>query len=176
MLVQAVGFFWRENHIFWGKGNKAGRLLGVPSNGKTTVPVDFRKQIGIYVLYSGYQVVYVGQAGVGNQTLFSRLKQHRKDDLAGRWDRFSWFGVLKVVGKGPKQKLASRKASFHPTLPVVLNHIEGILIHAVEPNMNSQGGRFGDDVIRYHQIRDPHLGLTEEEMLRALCKSQGIHT
>ncbi|WP_199028735.1 GIY-YIG nuclease family protein [Ralstonia sp. ASV6] len=174
MLVRTVGFFWREDHVFWGKGNQAGRLLGVPPNGKTSIPVDFREQIGIYVLYADYKVVYVGQAGVGKQSLFTRLKQHRKDDLAGRWDRFSWFGLLRVVGTGVNQKLASRTTALHPNLPDVLNHIEGILIHAVEPSMNSQGGRFGENVTRYHQVRDSRLGLTQEQMLRELCKAQGI--
>ncbi|MFX1740043.1 GIY-YIG nuclease family protein [Paraburkholderia kururiensis] len=163
-----------NNHVFWGRGNQAGRLLGVPSNGKKTEPFDFREQIGIYVLYADYKVVYVGQAGVGKQSLFSRLKQHRKDDLAGRWDRFSWFGVLRVVGAGKNRKLASKTTALHPKLADVLNHVEGILIHAVEPGMNGQGGRFGENVTRYHQVRDPRLGLSEEQMLRELCKAQGI--
>ena len=53
------------------KGRRAGEALGNP--------VDFREQVGVYVLYDdNFRVVYVGQAGAGNQTLLGRLKQHRK--------------------------------------------------------------------------------------------------
>jgi hypothetical protein len=141
-------------------------LLTLPSK-----PIDFRDQIGIYALYADYQLVYVGQAGSGDQTLFSRLKQHRKNDLAGRWNRFSWFGVLRVLASGA---LSSKTDAVHPNLPDVLNHIEAILIHAAEPPMNGQGGRFGEKVVRYQQVRDDRLGPSQQEMLRAMCKQQGL--
>lgn len=171
MLVRSIGLFWREDCVFWGAGSSAGALLGVPFNATTSDPIDFRDQIGIYTLYADYQLVYVGQAGVGDQTLFSRLKQHRKNDLSGRWNRFSWFGVLRALNSG---SLSSKTDALHPELSDVLNHIEAILIHAAEPPMNGQGGRFGDNVTRYQQVRDERLGPSDHEMLRALCKQQGI--
>jgi len=171
MLVRSVGLFWQEKDVFWGAGSKAGSLLGVPLKNTTAKPTDFREQIGIYALYADYDLVYVGQAGAGEGTLFSRLKNHRKNDLAGRWNRFSWFGVLRVL---QSNKLSSRTEALHPELASVLNHIEAILIHAVEPPMNSQGGRFGENVTRYKQIRDPRLPPDTDEMLLQLCKQQGI--
>jgi hypothetical protein len=165
MLVRSVGLFWREDSVYWGAGNNAGSLLGVPFHNTTAEPIDFRGQIGIYALYADYQLVYVGQAGVGNQTLFSRLKQHRKNDLAERWNRFSWFGVLRVLNGG---NLANRTEALHPRLADVLNHVEAILIHSAEPPMNGQGGRFGENVTRYKQVRDPRLGPSTHQMLRAL--------
>jgi hypothetical protein len=171
MLVRSIGLFWREDCVYWGSGNKAGTLLGVPFNAKTSEPIDFRDQIGIYALYADYQLVYVGQAGSGEQTMFARLKQHRKNDLAGRWNRFSWFGVLRALGDG---RLSSKREALHPKLPDVLNHIEAILIHSSEPPMNGQGGRFGEKVTRYQQVRDLRLGPSSHEMLRALCNSQRI--
>jgi hypothetical protein len=60
--------YWKEGDIFWGAGNQAGMLLGVPAGGRTQDPVDFRDQTDIYVLYADYAVVYVGQTGVKNQT------------------------------------------------------------------------------------------------------------
>jgi hypothetical protein len=171
MLVRTVGFFWREDCVFWGAGSQAGALFGVPYNATTSDPIDFREQIGIYVLYADYDLVYVGQAGSGEQTLFSRLKQHRKDDLAGRWNQFSWFGILRVLNSG---KLSSKTDALHPGLADVLNHVEAILIHAAEPRMNGQGGRFGENVTRYKQVRDDRLGLTSHELLKRLCEQQGI--
>jgi len=168
MLVRSVGLFWREDFVYWGAGIKAGKLLGVPSKAITSDPIDFRDQVGIYALYADYDMAYVGQAGVGNQTLFDRLKQHRKDDLAGRWNRFSWFGILRVLADGT---MANKAAALKPPkVADVLNHIEAILIHAAEPPMNSQGGRFGESVIRYTQVRDERLGPSSDEMLRMLSK------
>lgn len=171
MLVRSIGLFWREDFVFWGRGSNRGRLLGVPSKALTQQPIDFRDQIGVYALYADYELVYVGQVGAGAQTLFNRLKHHRKHDLAGRWNRFSWFGVRRVINNG---RLSNITAAAHPQLNIVLNHIEAILIHAAEPPMNGQGGRFGDSVTRYLQFRDDRLGPTDHEMLRLLCKERKI--
>lgn len=99
ILISTVGFFWRADYAFWGAGRSAGSLFGVPAQKVTATPIDFREQSGIYVLYADYQVVYVGQSGLENQKLLKRLKQHRVDDLADRWDRFSWFGIRRVLSK-----------------------------------------------------------------------------
>jgi hypothetical protein len=165
MLIHTLGLFWKEEDVFWGAGSQAGMLLGVPAGGRTQEPVDFRMQTGIYVLYADYEIVYVGQAGVRNQKLMQRLKQHRKDDLAGRWNRFSWFGTRKILRGG---KLSSEREQAHAKTSAVLNHIEGILIHAVEPPLNRQGGKFGRDVHRYLQVRDKRLGLTDSELLKMI--------
>jgi hypothetical protein len=165
MLIHTLGLFWKEEDVFWGAGSQPGKLLGVPAKGKTQEPIDFREQAGIYVLYADYDIVYVGQAGSGNQRLFQRLKQHRQDDLAGRWNRFSWFGTRSVLNGG---KLSTDKAKAHAKASAVLNHIEAILIHAVEPPLNRQGGRFGDKVTRYLQKRDERLGVSDSELLRMI--------
>ncbi len=133
---------------------------------------NFREQSGIYVLYADYEVVYVGQSGFGNQKLFARLKQHRADDLGERWNRFSWFGIRRVNKSG---KLSAETAAVHPTLKTVLNHVEGVLIHAVEPSMNGQKGRFGRKVVRYLQVRDSRLGPTTEKMVELVCDEIGIN-
>lgn len=166
-LIRAVGLFWREDQIFWGAGNQAGRVLGVPTGNRTAEPIDFREQSGIYVLYSGYQLLYVGQTGQNATFLLDRLKQHRKDDLAGRWDRFSWFGLRWVKNTG---ELSAPTTAAHPAITDVLNHVEGILIHAAEPPLNRQGGRFGDDVERYVQVRDARLGLTDRQLLEQISE------
>lgn len=168
MLIHNYGLFWRVENIFWGRGNNPGRLLGVLSTNLTDDEVDFREQSGVYILYANYNVVYVGQAGNGNQKLFDRLKQHTRDHLAGRWEQFSWFGTRWVKQNG---ELSAEAEGAHSTRGEVLNHIEAILIHTSEPKLNRQGGRFGNDVEQFLQRRDEHAGPTHDEMLYEVWKS-----
>lgn len=169
MLIHNYGLFWRRNDVFWGRPRVKGHLMGVPAKETSAVPVDFREQAGVYVLYDdNFRLVYVGQAGSGNQYLFNRLKSHRKDALADRWTRFSWFGL-----KWAKQKGELSKGAAQPLIKAsdVLNHIEAILISATEPPHNRQGGRFGDSVTQYLQYRDNEaLGLDADSMVKELWK------
>ena len=169
MLIHNYGLYWKEEDVFWGRGNNAGRLLGFPATNLTAPPIDFREQSGVYVLYFDYHMVYVGQVGSGNQKLFERLKQHRRDALAKRWNQFSWFGTRWVKKNG---ELSSEAEGKHSTHDQVLNHIEAILIHAAEPTQNRQGGRFGQDVDQYLQRRDELLGPTVDEMILDLWTAQ----
>jgi hypothetical protein len=154
-IIANMGLFWSRNKVRW-KGNRgigSARLAGKRRSAKTRGVVDFWKQTGIYALYAEYHLVYVGQAGLSDQScLGNRLKQHLTDDLAGRWDMFSWFGLQKVkatdniVGKRAKLSVSSRGH--------LANVLEGIVIEVAEPPMNSQKGRFGRRVERYIQEDD----------------------
>ena len=152
MLIRNYGLFWSRDRIHWGAGKNKGHLKGVLSTRRTSEPIDFREQQGVYVLYDdGFSLVYIGQAGTGQNRLFSRLKQHRADHLAERWSRFSWFGIREV--KDDRKPVKSKK-KHSLLLNNMLNHIEGILIAIAEPPHNRQGGRFGDDVSQYLQYLD----------------------
>jgi len=170
-LIHSYGLFWNEQDVYWGKGSQRGQLLGVPARGRSQDPVDFRAQTGIYVLYADYDLVYVGQAGSGKAKLFARLKTHRRDHLASRWNRFSWFGTRRVLTSGRLGQVTTRH---HPTLASLLHQLEAVLIAASEPPLNRHGGNFGRDTTRYLQVRDDRLGLTEKQMLRRLCKANDI--
>lgn len=159
-LIANMGLFWREDRVFWGTGGNRGKLLGQLVGAKRSKPVDFRKQRGIYVLYSDYKIIYIGQAGKGNAALFSRLKRHTRDDLAERWDRFSWFGLDPVL---ISWRLAAPTKRAAPNTETILNHIEGILIHAAEPPLNRQGGSFGPDVERYRQFHEARESLQDDQ-------------
>lgn len=164
MLIQNYGLFWRRDYIFWGRQNVPGHLKG--RRAKRSKPVDFRDQQGVYVLYDdNYSLVYVGQAGGRNQNrLFARLGQHRSDQLAGRWTRFSWFGVQGVDGR---TSTLNGTVPGAPSVQSILNHIEAILIVAGEPPLNRQGGKFGAGVVQYFQYRDAEgLGPGQDEMIR----------
>ena len=115
-------------------------------------------------------LVYVGQAGSNeNQRLFSRLKQHRKDKLADRWTRFSWYGIRRVL-KGNKLSAPVTKASVAPR--IILDQIEAVLISSTEPPLNLQGGRFGKEVKRYLQESDTsEVGPDTEVMIRDIWKN-----
>jgi hypothetical protein len=153
-LIHNYGLFWRSEDVFWGRPRVRGSLKGRKTGEALGDPVDFREQAGVYVLYDdNFRVVYMGQAGAGNQTLLGRLKQHRKV----KWVRQN--GKLSV---GAEQK--SIKAAH------ILNHIEAILISAVEPPHNKQGGRFGDDVEQYLQYRDQGLDPDIGSMVKELWK------
>ncbi len=151
-LIRNYGLFWKTEDVFWGVPRNPGALFGVPSAKKKGRPVNFRDQRGVYVLYASYDLVYVGQNN--GQELITRLIQHQKDDLAERWDRFSWFGLRAVKTGGG---LAKYNQDVHVKSFSVLNHIEGILIYAAEPQLNRQGGKFGKNIKRYLQKRDQRL-------------------
>ena len=163
-LIQAYGLLWKADDVFWGAGSHRGAIYGVPWRRRSADPIDFRDQIGIYVLYSGTQIVYVGQAGSGRAKLIKRLKKHRRDGLAGRWDSFSWFGLRRALKKGRLSKISQRA---RPSLATTLNQTEAILIAATEPLLNKQGGRFGKGK-RYAQVRDDRLGLTHDQKIEKI--------
>ncbi|QXX74610.1 GIY-YIG nuclease family protein [Methylovirgula sp. HY1] len=171
MLIYNYGLFWRKDWIHWGRGSNAGHLNGMKAGAKTSIPVDFRDQQGVYCLYDeSFKLVYVGQAGGKNdQRLFQRLKQHREDAVSERWSRFSWFGIRQVLQSG---LLKAEKYTAHPDVGDVLNHIEAILIAAAEPVQNRQGGKFGDHVEQYLQYRDiENVGPDTKDMIRELWAS-----
>jgi predicted GIY-YIG superfamily endonuclease len=169
-LISNMGLFWRSADVFWGRPGPdgEGRILGVPAKNRSAEPTDFREQEGIYVLYAEYRAVYIGQT-TESQGLLKRLGQHRSDDLAERWDRFSFFGLKKVLGTN---LLGQSTAMRHVKTEHLLNHIEGILIHAIEPPLNRQQGRFGEDIVRFLQVRDDtRLGLSQEAMVKELWRN-----
>lgn len=171
MLIHNYGLFWRRDCVYWGKGKNAGHLKGRIS--PTSKQVDFRDQIGVYVLYDdNYSMLYVGQAGgKNNQRLFGRLKQHRTDHLANRWTRFSWFGVSSVDRRSYTLSPITEETKA-TGIASTLNHIEAILIVAGEPPLNRQGGRFGEKVRQYFQYRDEKmLGPDQETMLKQIWKA-----
>lgn len=124
-MIRSYGVHWRADRVFWGKQNNSGTLLGAASRSSKAKAVDFRKQRGIYALYAGYELVYVGQTGAGDDRLFKRLKAHRSDHLSERWDRFSWFGTQWVT---LKHELSVDTAAVHETVEATLNLLEAVVV------------------------------------------------
>ena len=157
-IIKNYGFLWDRGEIFRGAGSNAGHLKG-ESPGYPTA--DFRDQIGVYVLYDSNQgIIYVGQAGNGNATLFGRLKAHMSGRMHNRWKYFSWVGFKDVNANGSlsaQQNIDAGVSGFRYS--DALNEIEGILIEIVEPKLNKQSGKL-KTARRYYQHIDERLAET----------------
>ena len=143
-IVSSFGMFWRRDSIQWGASPK---LLGMQQLGAT--PVNFNKQLGIYLLYDGREVIYIGRTT--DRPLGRRLYEHTLDRLAARWDRFSWFGLLPVSESG---QLAPLPAAYEAAK--IIPALEAILIEALEPRQNRKRG---DDLsaVEFIQKEDPEI-------------------
>jgi hypothetical protein len=143
-IISSFGMFWRRDAVDWLSTPK---ILGMQQIGAK--PVDFHKQVGIYLLYDGREVIYVGRAT--DRPLGRRLYEHTADRLSSRWDRFSWFGLLPVSEAGD---LGSLPESYLGTK--IIPAVEAILIEALEPRQNR---RRGDDLsaVEYIQQEDPEI-------------------
>jgi hypothetical protein len=80
------------------------------------------------VLHKEWRVLYVGR--VIKDDLGSRLKTHyRRDWLAGRWDRFSWYGTRGVNKDGTLSKEPLKK---NVSTETVIATLEALLISVAE--------------------------------------------
>lgn len=129
-IVNAFGIYWNRNLIHW---KSTPDLLGRQQNGATEV--NFKNQIGIYLLHDSRETIYVGQAI--KQPLGKRLNEHTTDRLAGRWDRFSWFGFYPVTEDAELNLNAKFKEFSIHNLGDIL---EAILIESIEPRQNRKQG------------------------------------
>jgi hypothetical protein len=155
-IITSFGMFWRRDAIEWVFTPK---ILGMQELGAQ--PVDFYGQKGIYLLYDGREVIYVGRAT--EQPLGKRLYQHTVDRLSSRWDRLSWFGLLPVSEDG---KLGDLPASYLGSK--IIPAVEAIIIEALEPRQNRKRG---DDLsnVEYMQKEDPEIQKRKaKEILRLL--------
>lgn len=143
-IVRAFGMYWRRNLIRWSNSPK---LLGQQSRGAESV--NFPNEVGIYLLHDGRETVYVGRAV--DRPIGRRLFEHTYDRLNGRWDRFSWFGLLSVTEGG---ELLSEPMSTDQD--VLVATLEALLIEALEPPQNrKRGDEFR--AVEYLQVEDPSL-------------------
>lgn len=154
-VITSFGMFWRRDLVDW---MSSPRLLGMQQLGAE--PVDFRDQVGIYLLYDGREVIYVGRAEA--RSLGRRLYEHTVDRLSTRWDRFSWFGLLPVSDKGT---LGQRPVTYPSE--ALIPALEAIMIEALEPRQNRKRG---DDLaaVEFLQKEDPEV---ERKRLRAVLEA-----
>ena len=120
-------------------------------------PVDFNKQLGIYLLYDGQEVIYVRRTT--DRPLGRRLYKHTINRMSAHWDRFSWFGLLPVSEDGI---LGSLPVNFNAVK--LIPALEAILIETLEPRQNRKRG---DDLaaVEYLQRVDPEI---EKQKVKAI--------
>ena len=142
-MIRTYGLHWAANSVIWGKPGPGGHgeLLGSELRGDAKNRIDFRDQCGIYALYSGFELVYVGQTGSKQNRLLNRLRSHLSDHLAERWERFSWFGTrwVKTTEIG---MLSADAVTANTSTKVALNVMEAVAIAISEPRLNLQRGKW----------------------------------
>ncbi|MCD4832489.1 MAG: hypothetical protein K8R31_01740 [Bacteroidales bacterium] len=153
-IINSFGLYWNRNLVHW---KTTPDLLGIQQIGATNV--NFKNQIGIYLLHDSRETIYVGQAI--EQPLGQRLRNHTSDRLSGRWDRFSWFGFYPVNDKGGLNK----DLNFDDiTIQDFGDILEAILIESIEPRQNrKQGNLFAG--IEYLQQEAPEIKKRMKEQL-----------
>jgi hypothetical protein len=163
MLIKNFGHLWERKFTNYGRGGVKGHLRGYANQSKI---VDFREQIGVYVLYDkDFIPVYVGQAGNGNAKLFDRLKKHETDHLWNRWQSFSWYGFRGVNMNGTLSAHDVVEKTFKSNGTGILDEFEAILITALEPKLNKQGAKWKDCNEYFQEIDETMEEVTLYDLL-----------
>ena len=108
-LIDSYGVHWQRDE----SGVNKNQLLGERQDKR----IDKTTAKGIYVLYRGEKIVYVGKS-IGKNGIGQRLSDHLRGRSKNRWDTFSFF---EVKGENEEQ---------------VINTIEAILIELLETPLN----------------------------------------
>jgi hypothetical protein len=169
LAIENYGRFWRRDKVFWGKGKNKGHLKGRLKRQKNFV-IDFRLQIGIYVLFDADRTaIYIGQAGMGNARLFGRLKQHQRDHLRDRWTHFSWYGLRGYNVGNEKLSEHHKPESWikNRQRRDALYETEAVLISVIEPPMNRRNPNW-TGTEEFYQFLDPRVPLDMSETIRLL--------
>lgn len=158
-LIQAFGMYWQRDAVHW-RNNPS--ILGRQQIGAETV--DFSKQLGVYLLHDGREVTYVGRST--DRPIGQRLYEHTKDRLQARWNRFSWFGLLRVTEDG---RLVEAQATL--SLDLVAVTLEAVLIEGLEPRQNRRRGD-GFNATEYLQADDPEIQRRQTHQLLDSLKAK----
>ena len=169
--VLCAGSNWSPELVGWGSpgrnlntdlpGYYPKHLTNDPSRGRLgdeqrkRQTLDFWNVPGIYVLYRGDTVVYVGKSDGGG--IGARLKQHyQTDHLVGRWDTFSWVSptaIEEVFPSGDTSKPAEsiRLGAAPDPIPTQalsgwLTEFEALGILLARPYDNRQVPNPSDDI------------------------------
>jgi len=126
------GLYWDRSKIDW--KTTTPDLLGWS---KSNEVINFKDQIGIYLLHDDRRTIYVGKAEKGKSTIIKRLKDHTTDRLAGKWQKFSWFGIYPIDENG-KIMMIDRVLSERD----MVSYLESVLIEVLELPQNRKSGDF----------------------------------
>ena len=150
----SFGAFWERDAVDWKRNpNLYGVFQSEAVSKSDPTRVNFSGQHGVYLLHDVREVIYVGRTTKGD--LGSRLYDHTRDRLQGRWNRFSWFGFRPVSETGELgQKLETLPEKYG--MESLIATMEAVLIEALEPRQNRKRGD-GMDASEYRQVPDPEV-------------------
>jgi len=142
--IKAFGMYWERNLVLW---KNIPKLYGISPGGSESI--DFSGQRGVYILYDNHTPIYVGRST--DQSVSQRMYQHTVGRLAGRWNRFSWFGLLLPTEDGSLKEVPPEinEAS-------LITAFEAILIEALEPPQNRRQGDYLKGC-EYIQVETPEF-------------------
>ena len=143
MPIYNYGLDWDYNKGPWGQRGRS-------------KPVCFSSQIGIYVLYKNKKLIYVGRSGSGKKPgIGGRLYYHHGEgQLAGRWNRFSWFGFVPVESGEVRIDTPSTLSNREDEI----RDVEALLIYLLMPPGNGNGGSY-KHIEKYQQVSSPEDGV-----------------
>jgi hypothetical protein len=136
-IITSFGMYWDESRINWTGNNPD--LFGKQKNAIDTI--NFKKQIGIYLLHDMMGTLYVGQSF--DRPISVRLKEHKSDRLAGRWQKFSWFGLYRIDDRGNIIESLNEQEPLN--YRILIDTFEAILIESMEPRQNRKRGNNLED-------------------------------
>lgn len=192
-MILCAGANWSPELVAWGTAGRtpntemlgyyASKLRNHPPKGRISdeqrgrQTLDFWAVPGIYVLYRGDSVVYVGKSEDGG--IGARLKQHHQaDHLVGRWDAFSWVSPMPIVESfpgddesKPAEKIKFGATPLQPTpadLSSWLAEIEALGILVARPFDNRQLPNLSKELWYFSQVKSTHSQLTQNEMIAAI--------
>jgi hypothetical protein len=122
MALKNYGEDWRS---------KSSKLWTYGRRDPPSWSVNFRHQIGVYVLKRRAKIVYVGRA---KRTIFGRVAGHLREHEEGLWTTFSWFGPKPVDEQG---ELAEPAEISYEQL---ILDMETLLIYLLTPSLNKMAG------------------------------------
>ena len=156
-LIKTYGLRWKRELVDF---RKPVTVLGCAASDKARTVVDLAAQTGVYALYDGPELVYVGRAVRGKRPLGERLRAHHNDSQkTDRWITFSWFGFRSVNRTG---ELQSEKHAVRSVKTVEAAEIfEGLMIEFIRPRLNNRGGDLLH-VDKYVQLMGEELVEDEE--------------
>lgn len=134
-LITSFGMYWDKEKVIWSRNPD---LFGRQKNAEN--PINFKRQIGIYLLHDMMGTLYVGQSF--DRPISVRLNEHNNDRHAGRWQKFSWFGIYNVNENGSlNETLVNRELDYK----ILIDTFEAILIESMEPRQNRRRGNNLED-------------------------------
>ncbi len=133
MIIHDYGRFWNPLVVDW----RSKTLKGYVRRKKNEGARDFWKANGVYVLHKDFELVYVGRTT--NQPIGDRLKYHLIDNLAGRWNSFSWFSVSTPTSDGVRATTGIK----HNVSPAeAATTLEALAIMIARPQLNRAEVKF----------------------------------